>query len=147
MGKAVSLNDNDIARLPDLPNNGYGTHKEKELSDAIMFFMRGMERDRLTMLNIVLGGLALWRKTARGIWRGFNVPDEPIDEIYRYFCIQASQPEYQVLMLDAIKRKNVDLFRDALRHSWPSIEEQQRALAVMEKWTPYERQRGGRLIM
>jgi hypothetical protein len=134
----------DELRLPDIPNAGYSTHNQKELSDAIMFFMRGMERERLTLLTIVLDGLPKWRKTARSIWRGLGLDDTPLDAIYHYFELQACPPRFQVRLLQ--HQQNPLKWREIMREAWPDIEQQAEALRIMEKWTPFERRRGGRLI-
>ena len=132
----------DLFRLSDIPDAGYSTHKQKEASDSIMLFMRGCERDRMTLLNIVLGGLPMWRKTARTIWRSLLIDDAILDAIYHYFELQACQPEEQRALLKA--EKNPAKWRDIMRAAWPGIEQQREALRVMEKWTPYERATGGR---
>ena len=42
------------SRLPDLPNAGYATLKQKQTSDAICEFMRQTERNRVLLLSIVV---------------------------------------------------------------------------------------------
>ena len=75
--------------LPDLPHAGYSTRRQKETSDAIMFFMRGVERNRLLLLDIVLDGPEKWIKTAGRVWRGLVINPDVLMSIYRYFVIQA----------------------------------------------------------
>ena len=54
--------------LPDLPNVGYATTREKTGSDMIMVFMREVERDRLRLLTIVVEGREKWRKVAAAVF-------------------------------------------------------------------------------
>ncbi len=90
----------DLHHLPDLPHAGYSTRRQKETSDAIMFFMRGVERDRMLLLNIVVDGLDKWRKTAGTVWRGLLINRDVLDSIYHYFELQAgSKPMAQLVVL------------------------------------------------
>jgi len=83
-------------RLPDLPNAGYSTRREKLTTDAIMYFMRGVERNRPLLLDIVLDGRAKFRRVAGHTWRGLLINTELLDSIYAYFVLQAGpQPEAQ----------------------------------------------------
>ena len=79
-------------RLPDIPNAGYSTRREREASDAIMFLMRGLERNREWLLRVVCEGREKWRKTTRAIWRGL-LPDtelhQIIDDMYAHLVLQA----------------------------------------------------------
>lgn len=134
-------NDRGALRLPDLPNDGYSTVKQKTLSDALMLFIRGMERERLTMLTIVLGGIGQWRRIARKAFRYTNPDDGAIDAVYHYFELMACEPRYQRQLLHW--KNNPQMWRDVMREAWPDIEQQQKALALMEKWTPFERNVGG----
>ncbi len=88
------------SRLPDLPNAGYATHRQKETTDAIMFFMRNMERNRPLLLSIVVDGVEKWRKVAGGVWKGLLIDREILDSIFRYFVQQAGpNPAQQLLIL------------------------------------------------
>jgi len=88
------------SRLPDLPNAGFSTWKQKQTSDMIMFFMRGVERHRLLLLSIVIDGIDKWRKTAGKEWKGLLIDREILDSIFRYFVMQAGpNPAQQLLIL------------------------------------------------
>lgn len=75
------------SRLPDLPNAGYSTRKERELSDAEMFIIRGLERDRLTMLSIVIEGSKLWRDRFVKAYRCIGATVEQADDVFRYLVL------------------------------------------------------------
>lgn len=88
------------SRLPDLPDAGYATRRQKETSDAIMIFMRGVERNRMLLLAIVVDGIDKWRSTAGSVWRGLLIDRELLDSIFRYFVLQAGvNPAEQLLIL------------------------------------------------
>lgn len=88
------------SRLGDLPDAGYATKRQKETSDAIMFFMRGVERDRMLLLAIVVDGVDKWVKTAGNVWRGLLIDRDLLVSIYRYFEAQAgANPAGQLLIL------------------------------------------------
>lgn len=94
------------SRLPDLPNAGYASRRQKETSDAIMFFMRGVERDRFLLLSIVLDGIEKWRRTAGTVWRGLLIDRDILDSIYRYFEMQAGpNPAGQLLILQGMQQQ------------------------------------------
>lgn len=105
------------SRLGDLPNCGYSTAKERESSDAIMLFMRGVERQRDWLLKIVIGGREAWHQIAGKIWgadssgRGLLITHEKLNEMFDYFVQQAgANPEQQL-----------------------------ETLALMAKWSPAQR--------
>lgn len=79
------------SRLGDLPNDGYATKREKELSDAIMLFMRQIERDRPFLLSIVVGGKSKFRHIVGKQWRGLRPLDDLLDKIFDYFVKQAGE--------------------------------------------------------
>src|SRR5262245_50577613 len=88
------------SRLPDLPHAGYASRRQKETSDAIMFFMRQVERNRWLLLSIVVDGIDKWRKTAGTVWKGLLINQEILDSIFRYFIVQAGpNPAEQLLIL------------------------------------------------
>ncbi len=90
----------DASRLPDLPTAGYASNRQKQTTDAIMFFMRSVERDRQLLLAIVVDGIDKWRKTAGTVWRGLLIDREILDSIFRYFIAQAGpNPAAQLLIL------------------------------------------------
>ncbi len=88
------------SRLPDLPNAGYASRRQKETSDAIMVFMRGVERDRMLLLSIVVDGLDKWIKTSSSAWKGLLIDREILTGIFRYFEMQAGEgPAQQLIIL------------------------------------------------
>lgn len=89
-----------VSRLPDLPNAGFSTWKQQLTSDMITFFMRGVERNRLLLLSIVIDGIDKWRKTAGKEWKGLLIDRDLLDSIFRYFVLQAGpNPAQQLLIL------------------------------------------------
>ncbi len=72
-------------RLPDIPNAGYQTTREKMLSDGIMHFCREIERDRISLLSIVIDGHLKWRRIIKDKLAGLRMSDELADEMYRWF--------------------------------------------------------------
>lgn len=123
--------------LPDLPNAGYATTREKALSDQIMFAMRDIERDRLRLVLIVLGGADQWRiagKDAFGSW----MPDAMLDEMYAYFLLQSADgTPFQKELLE--HRQNPVKIREIVRRFWPTLEAQKEQLTIMAKWSPVQR--------
>lgn len=88
------------SRLPDLPNAGYASKRAKETSDAIMIFMRRVERERALLLMIVVDGIDKWLKTAGTVWKGLLIDKQILTDIYRYFVMQAGpNPAEQLLIL------------------------------------------------
>lgn len=77
------------SRLPDLPNAGYRTRVERELSDAMMFLIRGMERDRLLLLETVIKGRTLWRKRFKAAFKAIKADDDFADAVYGYLVLLA----------------------------------------------------------
>lgn len=93
-------NSLSASRLPDLPNAGYASQRQKETTDAIMFFMRAAERNRPLLLSIVVDGPDKWRKTAGSVWRGLLIDRDILDSVFRYFVAQAGpNPAEQLLIL------------------------------------------------
>ncbi len=125
----------ELPHLPDLPNAGYSTRREQELSDSIMLFMRAIERDRLRLLTIVVEGLDRWRSVAGRVWSGFRINQELTDEIFHYFELQACRPEMQVRLLAVAKRP--DVWRMLMAEAMPDIEAQHEQIKQMAKWCPW----------
>lgn len=121
-------------RLPDLPNVGYASRKEMEGSDAIMDFVRKIERNRVILLQIVVDGPAVWRKKAGELWRGSAIDMEAVDEIYRYLTLMAAKAPDQRRLLDA--RKNAARYKDVVRDIMPDIEAQLEQVKLLRKWQP-----------
>ncbi len=88
------------SRLGDLPDAGYATKRQKETSDAIMFFMRDVERNRVLLLSIVVDGLGKWLTTSGKVWKGLLIDKDILTSIFRYFVAQAGvNPAAQLLIL------------------------------------------------
>jgi len=123
--------------LPDLPNAGYASQREKELSDMVMDFMRQTERDRVRLLTIVVEGKQRWRQVAGDIWRGHRIGEEHelLDTIYDYFTLQAVRPGVQSLLLK--HAQNPQKWRDIVRMVMPFVERERDALKLQRKWSPY----------
>ena len=89
------------SRLPDLPNAGYQTPLQRELSDAMMFLIRGMERDRLLLLETVIKGKSLWRKRFKYAFKAIKADDEFADAVFGYLSLLAgADPEAQKARLE-----------------------------------------------
>lgn len=120
--------------LPDLPNAGYATTREKHLTDAVMQFIRSIERDRLRLLTIVAEGKGKWRTVAQSIWRGLRIGEDPslLDEIFCYLELMACPPRVQAALLRA--QKNPQKWREIMTFALPQIEKEQDALRLQRKW-------------
>ena len=79
----------DASRLGDLPNAGYATKRERELTDAIMLFMRKVERDRAFLLHIVVEGREKFASVVLKEYRGLGRADRLVDQMFEYFRVQA----------------------------------------------------------
>ena len=84
-------------RLGDLPTAGYATKRERELTDAVMLFMRKVERDRPWLLLIVIEGRETFRKRISREYRGLRPLDSLLDQMYDYFVRQAGPNPMQQL--------------------------------------------------
>ena len=103
MGYTAAMQDEfDGVRLPDLPTDGYESPRAKELTDAIMFFIRGMERDRLALLDIVISGPQKFRKVAGHAWRYLQMPDSLCDAVFGYLELLGGK--YPHLQLEQLLR-------------------------------------------
>ena len=120
-------------RLPDIPIVGYQTRRQREGTDAIMLFMRKIERDRLRLLTIVCEGPDKWRTVASQIFgTALGIGTEQIDEMYRYFTLQASPPRVQAAMLEAIEANDTDRYRNIVKFAMPGIEAQRERLRAAQ---------------
>jgi len=89
------------SRLPDLPNAGFHTRAQRELSDAMMFLIRGLERDRYLLLETVIKGQALWRKRFKSAFRAIKADDEFADAVFGYLVLLAGpNPDAQKARLE-----------------------------------------------
>ena len=77
------------SRLPDIPDAGYQTPLQRELSDAVMFLLRGMERDRLLLLEVVIQGRSAWRKRFTSAFLAIKADDEMADAVFGYLLLLA----------------------------------------------------------
>ena len=103
------------SRLGDLPNDGYGTKREKELSDAIMLFMRNVERDRPFLLSIVVGGKSKFRHIVGKQFKGLAPLDDLLDKMYDFFVKQAGEnPVGQLEVLERMAEQPLSRF------GWPA---------------------------
>jgi len=125
-----------VFHLPDLPNAGYATQRERELTDMVMQFMREVERDRVRLLTIVIEGKSRWRAVAGAIWRGHRIGEEHalLDSIYDYFTLQACRPGTQRLLLRAAQ--NPAKWREIVRIVMPHLEREREMLKLARKWAP-----------
>jgi hypothetical protein len=115
--------------LPDLPIVGYATERQKRGTDAIMVFLREIERERLRLLTIVCEGLDRWRVVARSAFgRSMNVDDEAICAMFRYLELLACRPAYQRRLLDT---KHPDEWRAVMRQAMPDIEKQRESVKLI----------------
>jgi len=120
--------------LPDIPNVGYSTAREKAGSDMVMLFMREVERDRLRLLSIVCEGRETWRKNAASIFgRSVAIDTEALDGMYDYFTLQACRPRTQWLLLKA--RKNKLVWRTLVSYVMPHLERERERLRLQAKWS------------
>jgi hypothetical protein len=122
--------------LPDLPNAGYATTREKQLSDATMQFMRDVERHRLRLLSIVIEGREVWRRRAQSIWRGLKIGEDHqlLDTMFSYFELQSVPPAMQRQLLDA--QRNPAKWRDLMTDAMPDLEREREHLKLVAKWQP-----------
>lgn len=129
------MNDARDFRLPDLPNAGYATLREKQLTDAVMQFMREIERDRARLLTIVIEGKAKWRMCAVEVWGALRVDQDHqlLDSIYDYFTLQAARPGVQRMLLNA--RHNPPKWREIVTALIPHLEREREALKLYRKWS------------
>lgn len=123
----------ELFHLPDLPNVGYATEREKRGSDQIMTFLRDTERNRFLLLTIVLEGRAAWCKKAGAVFKaGMDLPSEALDEMYNYMLLMAAKPKDQRALLDA--QHNAATWRDIEHDIMPDIEAQRETVRLVQKW-------------
>lgn len=122
-------------QLGDIPNAGYSTDLQKQTTDTIMFYMRGVERDRVQLLAIVMDGIEKFRKLTLANWKGLAIDRDIVDSVWRYFAMQAMPTRFQQRLLQEPKR-----FDKILKLAMPDIEAQAAALDQLElekKWSPF----------
>ena len=102
--------------LGDLPNAGYQTTRERQLSDAMMFFLRATERERPMLLMYVIEGEELFTSRMRKAWRAFQVSEEEIAAVWRYLKLLAGpDPQKQLGQLLAIRPNGKTLTPEQMR--------------------------------
>jgi hypothetical protein len=89
------------SRLPDLPTAGYATDREKHLTDEIMMFIRGAERNRIFLLTMVSEGREKFRKVTKKAWRHLKVDDNLCDAVFGYLVLLAGPNVHE--QLDTMK--------------------------------------------
>jgi len=91
-------------RLPDLPNAGYSTDREKKLSDLMMFAIRGWERERPILLMMVIEGYEKFRGIMLKEWKAWKVDEDEIKTVYDYLVTLAGpDPQGQLARLMKIR--------------------------------------------
>jgi hypothetical protein len=111
------------SRLPDLPHAGYRSKTARELSDAMMFLIRGLERDRLLLLEVVINGRAKWRKAFVKAYRAIKADTEFADAVFGYLVLLAGpHPDAQKARLEQLEAQRQTQTWDkrlstVLRHS------------------------------
>lgn len=94
------------SRLPELPNAGYRTKAERELSDAMMFLIRGLERNRLLLLEVVIGGPRVWRQRFKAAYKAIQADDTFADAVFGYLVLLAGpNPAAQKARLELALRQ------------------------------------------
>jgi len=68
-----------------------------------MFFVRGCERNRLLLLEIVCGGKEKFRPIARKAWSHLRVDTDTADAVFGYLELLAGK--YPRLQLDELRRQ------------------------------------------
>ncbi len=92
------------SRLPDLPTEGYSTRREKQLTDEIMMYIRGAERNRILLLTNVVEGREKFRRVVKKAWRHLKCDDELADAVFGYLVLLAGKnPELQLDSLKALE--------------------------------------------
>lgn len=112
------------SRLPDLPNAGYATTKEKAVSDVVMEWLRQIERNRILLLKIVADGPYKWRKTAGGKWRGAYLDTDFLNAIFGYMELLAGpNPRQQYERLVQMKNAPAHIGNNAALYEHPIVRE------------------------
>lgn len=90
--------------LPDLPNAGYATKREKELTDAAMFWLRWVERHRDVLLMAVIEGEAVFLPRMMKHWRYLRVDESYVRAVFHYMRLLAG-PDPQRQLAELVKVK------------------------------------------
>jgi len=71
-----------------------------------MFLIRGMERDRLLLLQVVLDGQFTWRKRFLNAYKVIHADEEFSDAVFRYLVILAGpNPDGQKAILEGLEQQ------------------------------------------
>lgn len=93
--------------LGDLPNAGYSTLREKQLSDAMMLYLRSFERmpdGRQLLLMMVIEGYETWERIARKEFRAHGISTDELKAVFAYMVKMAgNNPIDQLANLVKIK--------------------------------------------
>ena len=93
-----------VRRLPDLPTVGTSTRREQQLTDAIMFFIRGAERDRELLLMYVIEGPEVFIPRLMKAFRAWRVDEDTARAVYGYLSLLAGKdPQGQLAQLIRIR--------------------------------------------
>jgi hypothetical protein len=122
--------------LPDIPHDGWATRREQELHDLIHEFVRGLERNRVLLLTIVLGGRDLFRTRGADSLRYLRADRDVIDAVFGYLELLASRPARQVQLLKAMKQP--DTWRDLMARERPYLEAALHEAQIAAKWSPFD---------
>jgi hypothetical protein len=119
-------------RLPNLPNAGYATQREKGLSDAIMQFLRDIERHRFTLLTIVIAGKEQWRVNAQETWRALRIGEDHqlLDSVFSYLELLSVRPGVQRMLLKA--HNNPQQWRTIMDAARPHLEREREQVRRLE---------------
>lgn len=123
------------SRLPDLPDAGGATAKQRELTDAIMFFLRGIERNRLLLLEVVCAGASVFRRHFINAYRVINADAEFADAVFGYMVLLAGpNPEAQKAQLELlVKHQQQAAWDRRLSTALAQAKESQALLEAIER--------------
>ncbi len=99
-------------RLPDLPNVGYQSQRQREVSDQMMEFLRQIERDRLRLLIMVQHGRERWRVVAGGVLCNTRIDNDALDAMFDYLVLMSAHGTLRNELLANLK--NPPKFRELL---------------------------------
>jgi hypothetical protein len=119
-------------RLPDIPQSEQpATRRERETHDVVQQLIRGLERNRFTLLTIVISGKETWRLHApKVLGRRIGEHHEILDSVFHYLELLACRPAFQRRLLDA--KNNPLQWRAIMREAMPDLEEQREAVRRIE---------------
>lgn len=132
------------SRLPDLPNAGYSSPKQKATSDLVMFWLRMIERDRIHLLQIVVDGRTKWRRIAGKAWglqsggRVGAMSTELLDRVFDYMVLLAGvNPAAQLLVLMQLRKERwIDQYDFRVNRHQVGRRQLQSVMADLRKYGP-----------